>query len=100
MSPKRMPSKGPSRAQEGRAARRLVWTRLARTVILGAAAAVAAIFWVGAQYGVEPATTLKFLSSSVVFVTALIFAGLGAVLLLTLAKRYIKSLKKRSRRGR
>lgn len=73
--------------------------RLTRTVLLGTVATIAAIVWLGEQYGVERDVIVAFLGTSALFVGLLILAGLGGVLLLWLIRRYIRSWKNRSPRG-
>ncbi len=99
-----MPVKRPSprakpTAVDRAAARRIVWVRLTRTVVLGTIATIVAIIWLGEQYGVERDVILAFLGTSALFVGLLILCGLMAMVLLWLLRRYIKSWKKRSPRG-
>lgn len=101
-----MPVKSPlsrnnpkAKASERASARRLVWVRLTRTVVLGAIATVAAIVWLGEQYGIERDVILAFLGTSALFVGLLILAGLGGMVLLWVIRRYIRSWKNRSPRG-
>ena len=69
-------------AIERSSARRAGWLRLTRTIVLGTVATVAAIVWLGEQYGIERAVIFEFLGTSALFVGLLILAGLtGAVIL-------------------
>jgi len=82
-----MPVKRPSMrtkpsAIERSSARRRTWVRTARTVVLGTLAAIAAMFWVARQYGVQTEVMLEFLVTSVFFVGLMIGSGLIGVLLL------------------
>ena len=90
-----MPAKRPSSrtkpsAIERASARRLVWVRLTRTVILGTVATVAAIVWLGEQYGIERDVILAFLGTSALFVGLLILAGVGGVLVLWSVRKLFK----------
>jgi hypothetical protein len=82
MPVKRPSSRSKPSAIERTSARRLVWMRLSRTVVLGALATIAAIVWLGEQYGIQRDVILAFLGTSALFVGLLILAGaLGMVLL-------------------
>ena len=90
-----MPVKRPSQrtkpsAIERSSARRLGWVRLSRTVILGAIATVAAIVWLGEQYGIERDVILAFLGTSVLFVGVLIVAGLAGMLALRGVRKLLR----------
>ncbi len=74
-------------AIERNTARRSSWLRLTRTLALGTIATVAAIVWLGDQYGIEREVILEFLGTSALFVLMLVVAGLlGTVLLMGLRK--------------
>ncbi len=90
MPPKRPSSRTKPSAIERASARRLVWVRLGRTVILGTIATIAAIVWLGEQYGIERDVILAFLGTSALFVGLLILAGLGGVLLLWSVRRLFR----------
>ncbi len=80
-------------AIERTSARRIGWARLTRTVVLGTVATVAALVWLGEQYGIERQVMLEFVATSVLFVALLAVAGLGGTAILW-------ALKKLARRGR
>ncbi len=85
--PSRRYRKFGSRAAERSTARRLTWMRLTRTIVLGTVAAIAAVIYLGRQYGVDPEVILDFLAASALFVGGLVIAGLvGTVLLFGLRK--------------
>ncbi len=82
--------------------------RLAVTVLLGAAAAGLAIWWLGRAYDVDASRLLGFVLASVLFVVG--FIALAALAALALGwlrgRRYgrppsagVKSVKNRSKRG-
>ena len=87
-SPRTKPS-----AIERTSARRIGWARLTRTVVLGTVATVAALVWLGEQYGIERREMLEFVGTSGLFVGMLVLAGLGGAVILW-------GLKKLSGRGR
>lgn len=80
-------------AIERTSARRIGWARLTRTVVLGTVATVAALVWLGEQYGIERRVMLEFVGTSVLFVGLLALAGLGGTVILW-------AVKKAARRGR
>lgn len=64
--------------------------RLVRTVVLGAGATVAALFWLGDQYGIEREVMLDYLWVTLLFTGGLvIFGALGAVALSAI-KRWLR----------
>lgn len=68
-------------------ARRIVSRRLLRTVLLGTVAMVAAFYWIGQQYGVDPEMMREYILTTLLFVGVLVGLGLlGAVLLLLLKR--------------
>jgi len=77
-------------AIERTSARRAGWMRLTRTIVLGAVATVAALVWLGEQYGVQRQVMLEFLGTSALFVILLILAGLGATVVVWLVRRGLK----------
>ena len=63
-------------------------TRLTRTVLLGAVAAVAGIWWLGRAYDVEDSRLLGYLLASLLFVAAaIVLAVVGAVVVRVLRRR-------------
>lgn len=61
--------------------------RLIRTIALGTIAVVFAILWLGDQYGLEREVMMSYLTSSALFVGALVgVAALGAAVLLLLKR--------------
>jgi hypothetical protein len=79
-----------TRAVERNEARRRQGWRLARTVVLGAAATVAALVWLGEQYGIERQVMFGFLGASVMFVAVLVVLGLGGTVLLGVIKKLLR----------
>ena len=68
--------------------------RLIRTIALGTVAVVFAILWLGDQYGLDREMMLSYLTSSALFVGALmLIASAGAGLLLLL--KWLKKLSER-----
>jgi len=63
-------------AVERNEARRLANVRLIRTMILGALATGAALYWLGDQYGIEPEVMKDYFLSAVAFVAGLAVLGL------------------------
>ena len=76
-----------SRAAERSTARKLTWMRLTRTIVLGTVAAIAAIIYLGRQYGVDTDVILDFLTASAVFVGVLVVMGFCGTVILFLAKK-------------
>ena len=74
-------------AIERTSARRAGWMRLTRTVALGTLATIAALIWVGDQYGVERDVMVEFMTTSALFVGLAIVAGLGGTVVLWGLKR-------------
>ena len=81
-SPRTKPS-----AIERASARRAGWIRLTRTILLGTLATVAAIVWLGEQYGIQRQVMLEFLGTSALFVLLLMLGGLGATVVVWLVRR-------------
>jgi len=77
-----------TRAVERNEARRRQGWRLARTVVLGAA--VAALVWLGEQYGIERQVMFGFLGASVMFVAVLVVLGLGGTVLLGVIRKLLR----------
>lgn len=76
-----------TRAVERNEARRSANIRLIRTVILGAIATVAAFYWLGRQYGIDPDVMKEYIITTLLFVGVLAGLGLlGAGLLLLIKK--------------
>jgi hypothetical protein len=59
-------------------------------VVLGAAATVAALVWLGEQYGIERQVMFGFLGASVMFVAVLVVLGLGGTVLLGVIKKLLR----------
>jgi len=74
-------------AIERTSARRAGWLRLTRTIVLGTIATVAALVWLGEQYGIQREVMLEFVGTSALFVGLLIVAGLGATVLIRVLLR-------------
>ena len=71
------------------AAVRASWLRTARTIVLGAIAVVAGLFWLGDQYGISRDMMLEYLVASLIFVGALVgAAGTLALLLIGFKKLF------------
>lgn len=78
-------------------ARRIASFRLVRTVLLGTVAMVAAFYWIGQQYGVDPEVMRGYILTTLLFVGVLVGLGLlGAVLLLAV-KRFTQGRGKNGR---
>ncbi len=81
--------KRPSRRQITHAvsrntARRAASLRLVRTIVLGAVATLAALVWLGEQYGIERDVMLSYAATTLLFVGVLALLGLaGAAVLLS-----------------
>ena len=68
---------------------RASWLRTARTIVLGAIAVVAGLFWLGDQYGISRDMMLEYLVASLIFVGALVgAAGTLALLLIGFKKLF------------
>jgi len=74
-------------AIERTSARRAGWLRLTRTIVLGTVATIAALVWLGEQYGIQREVMLEFVGTSALFVGLLIVAGLGATVLIRVLRR-------------
>jgi hypothetical protein len=74
-------------AIERTSARRAGWLRLTRTIVLGTVATIAALVWLGEQYGIQREVMLEFVGTSALFVGLLIVAGLGATVLIRALRR-------------
>lgn len=86
-SPERRSARTRPSAIERTSARRAGWLRLTRTILLGTIATVAAVVWLGEQYGVERRVMLEFLGTSALFVALLILAGFGATVVVWIVRR-------------
>ncbi len=72
-------------------ARALQGKRLTRTVLLGFVALVLGVYWIGNEYGVDREVMLEYLVTTLMFVGALIGAGLFGALCLYGLKRLFQS---------
>ncbi len=91
------PEKGSASAQ--RRSRRKD-NRLARTIVLGTVTVAFALYWLGRSFGVDWAEMRGYLLTSVLFVAVPALLAVFAGSVLWLVKRYGRSVKKRSSRGR
>ena len=67
--------------------RKVAARRLARTILLGTVAVVLALLWLGKQYGIDPSIMLEYLGVGLLFVAALVAAGLVGALLLGVVRK-------------
>jgi hypothetical protein len=77
-------------AIERNLARRSGWLRLTRTILLGAIATFAGIFWAGDQYGIERSVMIDFMTTSALFVVLLMLSGLAGAFGLWAVRKLIK----------
>ena len=81
-------------AAERNVARRQANVRLIRTFVLGTIATLAAFYWIGQQWGLDPDVMMEYVKTTLLFVGVLAVLGVAGAAVLLLLKRLTRGREK------